>query len=102
MWIFLRNAFVSVVQDRADAKKLLIRARCREHLEALVGDATIVETPERDYRFRCTVERDDFADVIRAQVHDIAYPNFKDNIPDPGYRWAATNVWQEMLRLQED
>ena len=40
--------------------------------------------------------------LIRAQVHDIAYPNFKDNIPDPGYRWAATNVWQEMLRLQED
>ena len=102
MWIFLRNAFVSVVQDRADAKRLLIRARCREHLETVAGGATILETPERDYRYRCSVERDEFADLIREHVHDIAYPNFKDNIPDPNYRWAATNVWQERRRLQEE
>ncbi len=99
MWLFLIDGFFSVVRDRADPKKLLVRARRREHLETHFPGHEIHETPDNDYRFRLTTDRETVANWVGDYVRNIAYPNFKDNIRDPGYRWAATNVWKEMAAL---
>src|SRR5688500_2140088 len=52
MWICLKNAFVSAVQDRNRPDWLCVRARRREHLEVLFPQQSIMATPEGDYAYR--------------------------------------------------
>src|SRR4051794_33024703 len=57
MWVLTTQGFYSVVEDRDDENRVLVRARAREDLEALkrqIPDLQIYETPppDHDYGFR--------------------------------------------------
>jgi hypothetical protein len=53
MWIFLNNAFLSIVQDKDNMARFMVRARLRGDLERVFAHATVIETPPpADYRFR--------------------------------------------------
>ena len=93
MWIFLSDAFLSVVADRDEPSgpRLLVRAR-RE------GDVTT--TPAADYRYRAWLPRERVAAVLMQQVETLAYASFKSSIRDHAYHDAAMGAWSVMHRYQ--
>lgn len=102
MWIFLNDAFVSVVAHKDQPRFLLVRARRRGDLERLFGDQPVVErTPTADYLYRCTVSREVLAKIIADRIQSIDYTNFKDSIQDKPLHDVCFEVWDRMSELQE-
>jgi hypothetical protein len=94
MWIFLSDAFLSVVADKDDPSgpRLLVRARRQGDIDRVF--------PEADYRFRAWLPRERVAAVLTQQVESLAYTNFKSSIHDHAYHDAAMGVWSVMHRHQ--
>jgi len=121
MWSFSPTYFISVVAARdldapghpIDPTRLVVRARRREHLEALIkanadllGSLVVMATPDRDYAFRIVVMKEIFAEVARHQVMGINYDNFKSaaaaaNGHGNSYVAALHRVWSVMLGIQK-
>ena len=114
MWIFLNNAFVSIVDERAkkSGKKnarplygdmLVVRARKQGDIQRAFGKEVKVERTEgTDYRFRARLPRQVVANTIAQHVSAIDYGNFKDSVGQSDHqRHAAySRVWGVMLDLQ--
>ena len=107
MWLFTTLGFYSVVADRDDASRVLVRARARADLEALVADhlpgAQIVEHAGSDYRFRVIVPRREWERAARELAARLDYPNFKDAVAarqGHGRADLYLQVWSLLRRLQ--
>lgn len=83
MWIYMNNAFLSVVADFRVEGNLLVRSRAREDLLAAFPEAVPVHTPEGDYPWRVSLPAPRVAARIATRVHGIKYSNFKDSILIP-------------------
>ncbi len=76
--------FFSIVAHRNISSAVLVRARAREHLEALDKELPakppreIEDTPDADYPYRMIVARRDMAEWLSEHVHAIDYDNFKN------------------------
>jgi len=111
MWICLNDAFFSVVTDRNNDKRVVVRARVKGHIEQvfpitkpLVNKSPkikVEETPNADYRFRAYLPREYVADVIHQELMDIDYPNFKDSVEDDHLHDAYSSFWHTMFHLQK-
>lgn len=104
MWIFLNDAFLSVVADKDDpsGRRLLVRA-CREgDIERVFPAAEVAMTADADYRFRAWLSRERVAAVLKQQVEALAYTNFKSSIRDRAYHDAAMGAWSVMHRYQSE
>lgn len=103
-WIFFNDAFLSIVKasPTRDGDDLLVRARVRGDIERVFPTARVLETPERDYRFRFFTSREQVADAIRDRILSTDYLNFKSSVPlDENDRHDAYfRVWCDMNRLQ--
>jgi len=81
MWITTRLGVFSIVFKPADlaADSLTVRARARNHLEALrdryIPDLRIVESAGRDHGFRSRVHRQQLATAIADTMLDAAHPH---------------------------
>lgn len=102
MWVFLNDAFLSIVQLRGSDDLLLVRARKEGHIEAVFGDVEVIRTPERDYLYRAFVSRKSVADVIAQRLMKVDYGNFKDSISDENYHDACAEVWRVMNSFQSE
>lgn len=102
MWVFLRNAFLSIVEDRADFNRLMVRARIRGDIERVFPNAAIIEMDNADYRFRAFINREEVANAIMGEVLSIDYPDFKSRVAvdDPGRKGFYSEVWGVMNRAQ--
>lgn len=101
MWIFLNDSFVSVVQHPTEPTLLVVRARRRGDLQALLGPRTrVLETLDSDYQFRAFASKDTVASVLANRVRLIDYGNFKDSVKDPDRKRRYLNVWTEMWEWQ--
>ena len=100
MWLFTSKGFISVVQHLDDKDCLLVRARVREHLQALFPQQEVSETPDTDYRYRSIVNKKLVAGVVAEAVCAIDYGNFKDSVTDPLYHSSCLRVWTSMRQLQ--
>lgn len=99
MWLYLNDAFLSMVSDRNDPDRLLVRARRKGDIEAVFPDAAVDHTPTHDYPYRARVERHEVAASIADRLAAIDYPNFKDSVRDP-YRHAVyAQAWADSMRL---
>jgi hypothetical protein len=103
MWLFTSKAFVSIVADRKDSSRLLVRAREQGAIEELFPEAEVFEDLAADYRYRAFLSRDAVRDRVAAYVEGIAYDNFKNSIPHDkaAYHAACNRVWGVMYGLQE-
>ena len=90
--------------------ELLVRARVEEDLENFVflldeiaGTTHQIEkTPERDYRFRTTVDQGVVAQALSQIVSAIDYGNFKESVHgDPDRDRSYMEVWSAMYELQQ-
>jgi hypothetical protein len=112
MWIFCKLGFFSVVQDRADRRRMQIRGRLRQDVEAMAGlveeltgrRPEVLETPAADYRFRIVVSPTVWRKIGARIVAEIDYPNFKGEVlrpyGDQERSEAYHQVWATMHRLQ--
>jgi hypothetical protein len=118
MWLFTQYGFYSVVcarnlqgnPSRVDHNTLMVRARCRRHLEGLqkrfpqLASTAIDDTPHTDYRFRIVVPKPVWVDVTQQLATEIDYGNFKDRSHsrsgDDRYVDALHDVWEVMEKVQ--
>lgn len=106
MWLFTPIGFYSVVaHPGSDA--LVVRARALIDLEQLrdlhLPDLEILETPDRDYRWRTLVARDEWEHAAARMAVEIDYPNFKAEVArrqghERAHRYGQ--VWSVMFALQ--
>lgn len=109
MWIFLKEAFLSIVDPDGVydgsagpvGEYLLVRARIEGDIEAVFPDATVVKTPERDYRFRALILRADVAQAMVDQVANLGAKNFKGSVEDKIRHDVYMDVWSVMSRWQK-
>ena len=111
MWLFTRNGFYSVVQDKKDERLIQLRARIKDDLENLFAFAAkelkialpaIISTPQADYAYRVVVERTVWIKLASALAEEIDYCNFKDEVHGEHDRDDAyLGVWSEMHQLQQ-
>ncbi len=121
MWIFTKYGFYSAVCARQgggehgqpiDPGRIMVRARLRGHLEALVakfpeqlGQCEIMAFPGTDYAYRVFVPKADWANVLAALGDDLDYDNFKSAVARHqgynNYERALHDVWSVMHDVQE-
>jgi len=102
MWIFLNDAFLSIVCSPADRATLLVRGRREGDLQQVFGgDIDVTTIAGRDYQFRTFLPRDIVGRVIAANIEKISYPNFKGSVNDDALHDAYMKVWSVMADLQE-
>lgn len=101
MWIFLSDAFLSVVwTDECADDELLVRGRRPGDIESVFPKAKVTESTMTDYLYRAAVPRADVAGVLAGQVMKIDYANFKGSMRDDRFHAAAMKVWSAMAALQ--
>ena len=96
MWICFNDGFVSAVEDWNDKSMLRVRARKREHLEFL--NVEIQQDQGTDYKFRCFISKESFADIVKQRILNINYGNFKSSVKD----YSLHNLYAEFWELHYD
>ncbi len=100
MWIFLNNAFLSIVDKGGDGTTLLVRARKAGDIKRVFPCARVEVSPRNDYRFRARVDREQLAQAMAEAVRQITYPNFKGSVGEHHRHEAYMDVWHAMYRFQ--
>jgi hypothetical protein len=102
VWFCFNDGFVSVVQDKRDPNKLMVRGRSYQHLQNIFGQSVrIVVTPRNDYRFRVFTNRQEWADIVSKRIHDINYGNFKDSVKEKKLALLYGEFWYLHMIYQE-
>ncbi len=102
MWFSFNDGFLSVVADKNDPAKLLVRARRKQDLVNMVGlNADITQTPSRDYRWRAFVSREDFKVLVGKRIDDVDYTNFKNSVKDHDLHKLYLEFWHLHQAYQE-
>ena len=102
MWIFLKDAFLSIAAAGPDPDKLMVRARFRADIHRVFPDAKIIATPKRDYPFRAFLDRGYVGSVISSALQKIDYAKFKPQVPlkEPERHDAYMDVWGILYNWQ--
>lgn len=100
MWLFLPDAFLSVVAKDCPTDSLMVRSRRPGDIERVFPTATVTETPGNDYLYRAIVLRTEVAQAMADQVMRMDYPNFKNEVHDRRLHDACSKVWHVMADLQ--
>lgn len=101
MWLFTTAGTYSIVQDRADHGRLLVRCRARKELRALLRGAGLLRrygrlvrhTPDGDYAFRASLPRAVVTDLLACAAEGVDYDNFKDAVKDGERKGRLLRVW---------
>lgn len=105
MWVFLNDAFVSIVEDENDADWLLCRARLPGDLQRAFGGylrgRRVKHTPDADYAYRVSLPRETVARALVMRLRGLHYTNFKNSVSDDRRHSAYTRVWAVMRAEQE-
>lgn len=102
MWLCFNDGFLSVVSDRDDASRLMVRARRKKALTNILGDQVeVIENAGSDYRWRAFVDRKRLMDIVAARIERIGYTNFKNSVKDPDLHDLYMDFWDLHQRYQE-
>lgn len=122
MWVFTKYGFFSAVCARkgdgrygqpVDPDRIMIRARLRPHLEALLkrfpdvlAECEIQTFAGTDYAFRVFVAKPAWSDMLAAMAEETDYDNFKSEVArhlgknGMAYEKSLHDVWDVMYGLQ--
>ena len=101
MWIYGKNSFLSIVEDKNDSDKLVVRGRFEGDIESIFPDADVIENAGTDYRYRTYLSKEIVSEVIKKQVEDIDYNNFKNSNTDNWRHDYLFNCWLSMKDIQD-
>lgn len=84
MWIFLNDAFLSIVRPRKGGHidpetHLMVRGRIPGDIERVFPGEKVLQNKGADYRFRAFIKREYVAERMKEEVERITYSNFKDS-----------------------
>ena len=100
MWIFTKDAFISIVDKGAKPGDLMVRGRADGDIQRVFPNAKVVKGAGTDYLFRASIPRQEVADVIARQIMDINYPNFKGATTEDDRHDAYFGAWRSMMAFQ--
>lgn len=101
MWIFLNNAFFSIVEpENGSTDHLLVRARFAEDIGRIFPESEISYTPKRDYAYRAIIERNKVENKIAECIRNIDYTNFKNSTYEDWRHDVYSDVWSIMYDEQ--
>jgi hypothetical protein len=98
VWIYLNDAFLSIVAHREQPENLLVRARVRGDLERIFPGCDVAETRTADYRFRAVIPRGAVAGRLAELALDIDYPSFKPSVQEGARHQTYYDVWSATMR----
>lgn len=105
MWIYLNDAFVSIVAHREKRDLLCCRGRLQGDLQRAfrghLKGRRVKHTPGADYAYRIEMPRALVAKLLAQQVREIDYPNFKGSVADPAREALYLRVWGVMKAEQD-
>jgi hypothetical protein len=123
MWVFTKHGFFSAVCARqgdgkhgrpVDPDRIMVRARLREHLDALkkrfptlLGQCDLQESASTDYAYRLFLAKSAWVQVLAALAEETDYDNFKSEVAHhqgragAAYEHSLHEVWSVMHRLQK-
>ena len=103
MWVFFNNSFLSIVSDRNNKSKLLIRARIKGDIERVFGNIAVAQSNNSDYKYRAFLERDTVAEKLKELSLSIDYDNFKNSIhyQENERHNSYLDVWSVMRKIQK-
>jgi hypothetical protein len=98
----MNDGFLSVVADKNNSDRLMVRARRRQDLLNIVGDAVeIIETAAADYQWRAFVSREEFKRIVSSRIDQIDYTNFKNSVEDEALHGMYSDIWSVHRSYQE-
>lgn len=112
MWIFLNDAFLSIVDSKAARTHklnsqpgqddlLLVRARLKGDIERVFGEhVKVTKTPQKDYLFRAFIPRQEVQEALNREVNRINYGNFKSSVKNTKRHSVYERVWSAAYLLQ--
>ena len=107
MWLFTKTGFFSAVQKWDEPDVIVVRARVRRDLAALIkkhaleGETRILVFKGTDYPYRLNLSKPLFQLVLADEAAGIDYPNFKDEVKNQqGYPRAR--LYMEIWRVMYD
>lgn len=92
MWLYLPDAFLSLVADH-DTAMLLVRAHVRGDIERVFHGVAAEETPADEYRFHAVIDRQIVADVIAGRLLSIDYDSHRAAVTDDERHAVYLDVW---------
>jgi hypothetical protein len=104
MWIFLNDAFLSVVAHKDDSRVLIVRARRWEDLLRTFPSRSddIVSLSGSDYPYRLFLPRAEVREAIDAKISGIDYPNFKNSVIEPDRQQFYNRIWSLGLSFERN
>lgn len=105
MWLFCKSGFFSAVAHRDLHDCVLVRGRFKGDLERLClkhgVKSEVSVTPDADYRYRTTVLKSVWAQIVQREAELIDYGNFKDAVHEGTVRDRAyMGCWSALVRAQ--
>lgn len=100
MWVFLNDAFFSIIRPKDNDTKLLVRARFKGDINRIFPNAVESFTEHKDYAFRALIEESEVSEAIARNVQEINYYNFKDSVEEDWRHDTYADVWTVMWREQ--
>jgi hypothetical protein len=101
MWVCLNDGFLSVVTDKTDSSRLLVRARRKVDLVNVVGpNAKIEHTPANDYHWRTYIPREEFKQLMMDRIDGIDYTNFKQSVKSEDLHDLYLGFWTDHRNYQ--
>lgn len=102
MWLFLNDAFLSVVAHNTRPDHLLVRSRFADDITTVFPDAEVTHEPMFDYPYRAVLSREDVATAVADELMTLRYPNFKNSVRDRKRHDTYFSVWSTMRRAQRE
>lgn len=97
MWVYLNDAFLSIVVNNDDPHFLLVRSRKAGDIENVFPEAEVEKTPGNDYAFRASIARVSVAVALSKEVHRIDYSNFKNSVKEKDRSLTYSRVWSDTV-----
>lgn len=103
MWIFLNDAFYSIVDySNGAGPNLMVRARFKGDINRTFPDVEELHVPGRDYAYRASIKRERVAKAMYDATMDINYANFKDSVAEDWRHDAYAGVWAVLYNEQNE
>lgn len=101
MWICFNDGFVSAVQDPFNPNGLRVRGRRAEIMRALFPEHRILMNSSSDYRYRVSISKAEFVQIISRRLSEISHENFKESVEDKELQELYLNFYLLHSAYQE-
>jgi hypothetical protein len=102
MVIFLKSACLSIVRDRHETNRFMVRAPLHGDIERVFPGAVVLARPDTRFRYRAFVPYHEVARRLGETVAEIDYETFHPSVTDPTRRAAYEQVAQAIRQLQKN